>query len=266
MKTHRQRGGAPARAWGRTAIWMLAGGLLGGSLALLGGCATYANYPAIERDLAVNDPNIHPIPGLMRRALVRVLGDDRLHGRMPERWALNLPKGTGYAMAERVLAETMEQAGVTGGELVSVENDTLPIYSVTRVWIRGDQGEVDVVRPVAWVGLDDRPWSLQKITLHLRGGRYKWDVVTARAWPVGTAAEPELYGWPVVETAQVDEQGERLPEAFTQEAPAEPVESTAAYVEPVERMEAAEAAPIEPMMTEPAPPVEWHPIPQSSWR
>lgn len=260
MKTHRSRGGAPTRTLARYPHCALVAALLGGPAALVPGCATHANYPAIERDFAVNDPNVHPIPGLMRRSLVRVLGDDRLHGRLPERWALNLPKGTGLGTAERLLAETMEQAGVVGGELVSLENDTLPIYSVTRVWIRGDQGEADVVRPVAWVGLDDRPWSLQKITLRLRGGRFKWDVVTARAWPVGTATTPELFGWPQLAerpaepSTQPTEQSHQemlvevsaLPEAFTQDAPAEPFDATAASPEPVQQ----------------APPTQWHAIPQ----
>ena len=182
--------------WGvaRAAALGLAGlGLA--TLAAASGCATYANYPAIEQDLAVNDPNVHPIPGLVRRALVRVLGDDRTNGRLPERWALNLPRGTGHATAQRVLRDTMDQADVTGGELLTPDNEWLPVYSVTRVWVRGDRADVDVVRPVAWQGLSDRPSALQKITLMLRGGRFKWDVIGARAWPIGTPVAPELYGW-----------------------------------------------------------------------
>ncbi len=247
MKNHVRKGGALMRS---AALVVIALGTVSAT-ALTAGCATYANYPAIDRDLAVNDPNIHPIPGLVRRALVRVLGDDQLHGRLPQRWALNLPKGTGRAVADRVLAETMEQAGVTGGELLSLNNETLPIYSVTRIWVRGDRSDVDIVRPVAWSGLDDRQWTLQKITLRLRGGRFKWDVVAARAWPIGATVEPELYGWPVVIASTPED--ESLPQMdvkdsaiSTSEADPAPVPTIAASPEPANVEPIPEPEPITP--------------------
>ncbi len=173
-------------------------------LASMPGCATYANYPPIGQDLAVNDPNVVPLPVLMRVSLTRVLSQDAANGELPERWVLNLPRGMDQGRARSVLANTMTDAGVTGGMLVGDEGSLgLPVYSVTRVWLRADKATVDVIRPVTLDGMepaagdaDGVAYTYQKITLRLVGGFRPWRVEGTREWPIGLEQRPELFGWP----------------------------------------------------------------------
>lgn len=178
---------------------------LGGlGLASMPGCATYANYPPIGQDFAVNDPNVVPLPVLMRVSLTRVLAQDAANAELPERWVLNLPRGMDQGRARSILENTMADAGVTGGMLVGDEGyQGLPVYSVTRVWLRADKATVDVIRPVTLDGMeptesdaDGVAYTYQKITLRLVGGFRPWRVEGTREWPIGLEERPELFGWP----------------------------------------------------------------------
>jgi len=174
------------------------------SITSIPGCATYANYPPIGQDLAINDPNVVPIPVLMRVAITRTLQTDSQTGELPERWVLNLPRGTTLERARSLLTNSMRDAGVSGGMLVGDDGyQGLPVYSVTRVWLRGDSGTVDVIRPVNLDGMqpteadtDGVAYTYQKVTHRLKGGFRPWRVETSRAWPIGLEAQPELFGWP----------------------------------------------------------------------
>lgn len=192
---------------GCSVMGLIGAGLLGlGALgvASMPGCATYANYPPIGQDLAVNDPNVIPLPVLMRVAITRSLLQDTQAGDLPERWVLNLPRGTTQERARSILESSMSDAGVTGGMLVGDDGYRgLPVYSVTRVWLRADKATVDVVRPVTLDGMqpteddaDGNAYTYQKITYRLVGGFRPWRVETTRAWPIGLEDQPELYGWP----------------------------------------------------------------------
>ena len=188
----------PARALLGAAILGLA------AIAGATGCATYANYPPIGQDLAVNDPNVVPLPVLMRVATARVLQRDANSGDLPANWVLNLPRGMTPERARSVLDNTMPDAGVTGGMLVGDEGFRgLPVYSVTRVWLRGSKATVDVIRPVTLDGMqptdenaDGVAYTYQKVTLRLEGGFRPWRVANTREWPIGREQRPELFGWP----------------------------------------------------------------------
>ena len=192
---------------GCSVMGLLAAGLLGlGTLSVgsMPGCATYANYPPIGQDLAVNDPNVIPIPVLMRVAITRTLQNDSQTGELPDRWVLNLPRGTTLERGRSLLDNSMSDAGVTGGMLVGDPGyQGLPVYSITRVWLRGDSGTVDVIRPVTLDGMepteadtDGVAYTYQKVTHRLKGGFRPWRVETSRAWPIGLEDQPELFGWP----------------------------------------------------------------------
>jgi len=192
---------------GCSIMGLIGAGLLGlGALGLasIPGCATYANYPPIGQDLAVNDPNVVPLPVLMRVSLNRVLAQDAGAGDLPENWVLNLPRGTTLERARSLLEGVKRDTGVTGGMLVGDPGSQgLPVYSVTRVWLRADKATVDVIRPVTLDGMtpteadtDGVAYTYQKITLQLTGGFRPWRVVSTRAWPIGLEDRPELFGWP----------------------------------------------------------------------
>lgn len=145
------------------------------------GCAAYANYPSIGDDAAVNDPNIAPLPELVTRSLVWVVDAYPVEGG----FVLNLPEG----MDRKKAALIAERVG-RGAELVSSESMGLPVYHVTRIRLRGDRGEVDVLRPVSGAG-----GAHQMVTVRLGSRLGTWEVRTTKVWPVGSGDVPPLYGW-----------------------------------------------------------------------
>ena len=162
----------------------LVGGLLAG-LGVLGGvgvgCATYANYPKVDGDVAVNDPNIAPLPTMMVVAMGWVVDRYPADGA----YVVNWPRGT-----DRNRAESLAERVGPEARIVEPSTMDLPVYHVSRIWLRGDRGEVDVMRPVA--GTEG---GHQTLTVHLRNELGRWEVTNSKAWPVGLASAPGLYGW-----------------------------------------------------------------------
>lgn len=144
------------------------------------GCATYANYPEIGKDAAVNDPNVAPLPRLEAVALRWVVRRYPVEGA----YVVNLARGTERSKAESIAAEVGE-----GARLVSDQTMGLPVYHVSRIWLRGDRAEVDVLRPVGDEG------AHQMVTVRLENELGRWAVSSAKVWPVGMGEVPELYGW-----------------------------------------------------------------------
>ncbi len=163
---------------------------------VLGGCAPYVTYPASEADRGgVGDVNLEPSMTVQRLAVGRVLAMDLGSGVLPMRgvasqaeglWVLNPAGGTTLVRAQR-MRRSIDVAG--RGLLVGEPgSESAPVYSVTRVWVRGDSARVDVVRPVE----DDR---FERVTVRLRAGSRPWRVESVYEWP-GAVDEPELFGWP----------------------------------------------------------------------
>lgn len=143
------------------------------------GCATYANYPEIGNDAAVNDPNVSPLPTLEEEALRWVVGKHPVEGG----YVVNLARGTRRSTAESIVKDL---GG--GARLVSDESMGLPVYHVSRIWLRGDRAEVDVLRPVG-------EGAYQAVTVRLKSDFGRWVVSSTKTWPVGMGDVPELYGW-----------------------------------------------------------------------
>jgi hypothetical protein len=155
------------------------------------GCA-FGNYPPIDEakeDAAVNDPNLAPIPSMIRVALAHVI----------ERWpvegdyVVNLPRG----MNGRRANEIMMKLGDPRAHLPAAEHESLPVYHVTRVWLRpGGTNEVEVLRPVFGVGAPGVDAEFQPISVRMRRTPLEeWEVDSVRAWPIGMQVPPPLYGW-----------------------------------------------------------------------
>ncbi len=160
-------------------------------IAPLGGCATYANYPARgEKDPAINDPNIFPAPEVIRVALERVLSRWPVEGE----FVVNLPQGMTRRRAEEILRKLHDP----NARLVSAEAAGLPAFHVTRVWIRpGARAQVEVLRPVFGIGGRDEAALFQPVTVKMRQSPLTaWRVDAVRVWPIGQAETPELFGWP----------------------------------------------------------------------
>ena len=75
--------------------------------------------------------------------------------------------------------------------------DSLPVYHVTRVWLRpAGRSEVEILRPVFGVGTPGDQAEFQPVSVYLRHTPLEqWKVDTVRVWPIGTAVPPPLYGW-----------------------------------------------------------------------
>jgi hypothetical protein len=160
------------------------GGLALGTLsASLGGCAAYANYPPLDGDVAVHSPNVPPMPQVVLKAFQTVIEEYPIDGD----FVINPPKGTDFYKAEKMVEEIV----TPGAHLVGEESAGLPAYHATRVWVRGDGAEVDVVRPVAW----DGGQSLnQTVTVRMKRKYGGWVVTSTKPWAI-IESEPELFGW-----------------------------------------------------------------------
>lgn len=171
------------------------------SCGVFGGCAAYITYPASEagEDGLRGDVNTLPSPRLQRLAVGRVLSLDRASGAWDGgAWVLNPTGGLRLARAEDLRRRLVELH--PGGLLVGEPGyESAPVYSVTRVWVRGDEGRVDVVRPAAGAaagaaGGDSERFS--RVTVHFRSWGGSWRVEEVFAWASGLAEEPTLFSWP----------------------------------------------------------------------
>lgn len=154
-------------------------------LGFAGGCAHYVNYPALESDrLAVHDPNVAPVPEVVAKAVRRVVSRSDVEGS----FVVNLPEGTDRRVAERIAVDIGDRA-----RLVTPSTDGLPVFHVKRVRVRATSAVVEVLRPMTRV---DGGRSHQAVTVQLEKPVFGvWEVVFERAWSVGAAETPELYGW-----------------------------------------------------------------------
>jgi hypothetical protein len=140
----------------------------------LAACTPHARYPDVRGDVVTADLNIMPSPVVMRLALQRV-GGRHLSGVRP--YAVDFPPVVDEDVA-RAIADKM-------GDHVSVAWDApqgAPVIEISRVWILGDQAQVDVRRPVEGLGH-------QLLTVRLRADIRGWRVDGVRSWPVGFELE-----------------------------------------------------------------------------
>ncbi len=145
-----------------------------------GGCALVASWPAIGDDTAINDPNVSPMPKVIAAGVRECMYRYPVIGP----YVINLPEGLERFRAERIAQEIGPEASI-----VTASDQNLPIYHVTRVWVRGDRAQVDVVRPL------DEPKSWQRVTVYLHHTFDGWESEFVKLWPLGMATPGSLYGW-----------------------------------------------------------------------
>lgn len=162
----------------------------------LTGCAAYFNYPELDGSAAWSDANVRPIPGLMAAATAQVLREDFEAAGTEQPWIFNPPKGTTPEAARRTLNDIESRSSISGGMLVGdpgtldrfgAVRDDLLSYSITKVWVRGRNAVVDVVR-----GAGD---DYRRATLRFEGGATPWVITNLRNWRLGETP-PQLFGWP----------------------------------------------------------------------
>jgi hypothetical protein len=154
----------------------------------------HANIDPIPGTVATENPNDPPLPTAMTLALRWVTDRyppeavDFASGPMTEPFAINFPAGTRTDVARRVCANVN-----TNSQPLEADNQTLPIYHVGRIWLRGDLATVDILRPVGTYGQGaEGPVLYQCITIKMQGGLRPFGVVSHRIWPVNYSPVPPL--------------------------------------------------------------------------
>ncbi len=185
------------------------------ALTLLGlftpACQKYQNYPSVATARGTpEEPNNPATEAAIVASLQYVATrfpphggiyakapDDanKLHADFP--FAVNMPAGMRKSFYERIPTKVGPDVKPLTPEIV--EQGSLPIYHVTRVWLRFNSGTVDVLRPMTQLGKGPQGTVYQKVTLRLEGGFSPWRVVHARAWEPGADEPPPFYYLPDLE-------------------------------------------------------------------
>lgn len=165
----------------------------------LGGCVGYNVYPPEKGVGGFTNPNSDPIPPIMtesvRWAITRYPAVAPAEwspplGVPPEgsRFAVNLPVGVNRLVYLRVV----DRIGF-GAVPMEPDNEHLPTYHVSRIWVSGDEAKVELIRPVPGIPptADGKP-ATQGITVRLRGGVQPWHVTSHRVWALNTLPAPPL--------------------------------------------------------------------------
>ncbi|MGJ8637127.1 MAG: hypothetical protein ACSHX5_09805 [Phycisphaerales bacterium] len=168
---------------------MVAGGVLGFSA---GGCVSYTNVPVPSSAPAFKHANsgasIKSISAAIDRVVLRHPMKDA-----QGRYAINLPAGTTPETAQEILGKIPKGAVIPWDGM----DESVPVYHISRIWLRGATGKVDVVYPIdadtdggvtAWVHGGDRSWYVERL----------------QYWAPGTIPTPPIYV-PVGKDGRVEE-------------------------------------------------------------
>lgn len=179
--------------------------LLALPLLAIGGCMGYTTYPPAEGQLASSDINGPPADEIMIEALRRTI---ERHPPVGSGVAvINLPEGV-HDRAYGVIGYRVDDVTDVPVRVMQPALESHPTYHITRLWVRGDRAEVDVLRPVEELGPSPTGEVIvQAVTVYLRGGFREWHVVRTRPWVIGTDALPEPHYYGVGEP--VSEPGDR---------------------------------------------------------
>jgi hypothetical protein len=163
--------------------------------AALSGCVSWASYPAAPGETAIKDPNNPAVEELMMTGMrwvvqkyppVDASGAHVGGGKL----ALNLP----FGIKPKVYRRVAEAAG-GGAEPLTQANQSLPIYHVKEIRIRGDEAQLIAIVPAATLGASPTGGPVyQEVKLGFTGGLGPWRVVSFREWGAGgEPPEPNFY-------------------------------------------------------------------------
>lgn len=165
---------------------------LAGTIALASCTREYANYPPITGDeFATKNVNAS---FNMKNAIAAALRWTAMRYPPPggenAPFAINLPAGSSEETYARVVALIGH-----GAQPISEANATsLPVYHVTRVWLRGEIARIDIVRPVFEIA--DKPGGgrvYRGVEVRLAGGWKPWHVTGSSEYEIGVLEPPALH-------------------------------------------------------------------------
>lgn len=152
----------------------------------LAGCVSYASYPPVPKNIAINDPNTPAMEDVMVAGIQWVT---MKYPAGPEGtpFAVNLPPGTKPAVYRHVTAAAGKDA-----QPLTADTATLPTYHVVSLRVRGDQANIWIDRPVTAFGNTPTGSAVyQEVKLWLQGGLSPWHVVNVLERTPGAAEIPE---------------------------------------------------------------------------
>lgn len=155
--------------------------LMGFGLALCGGCVSYTNVPEPSTAPAFKHANSGSSIKTIVASVERVVNRHPMRD-ASGRYAVNLPAGTTPKTAQTIVSRLPVGAMVPTFDMDS----SVPVYHISRVWLRGSSGKVDVVYPLS-DGLDGG------VTVWLHGGDQPWYVKRTQYWAPGTIPTPPVY-------------------------------------------------------------------------
>lgn len=160
------------------------------------GCVSYASYPPVPKNTAINDPNAPAMEEVMMVGLRWVAAkyppggqpavvNGEIQPAPPV--AVNLPKGVKPKVYERV-AKAMGPSA----KPLDAETSHWPIYHVDSLRIRGDQANIWIFRPAPELGMTPAGTPVyQEVKLWLRGGLQPWHVISVIERTPGESEIPE---------------------------------------------------------------------------
>jgi hypothetical protein len=227
-----------------------ASGMLAGlaGVASLSGCTSYTNVPGPESALAGQDPNSRQASRAAEAALVWTVRRHPVDGP----FVINLPPGTSTETAQAIAAAVGPMA-----QIPDAATTDLPVYHVSRVWIRLSDAKVDVVFPTR----DGLGREIQRgVTAWMNVGLRSWTVSRGQYWSPGTVPIPSI--WVPIPQADLDaiaaaekaaERAARQPQPVAEPVAEPAAQPTAQPIEQSEPMIPLEPATPTAQPTQPAP-------------
>lgn len=165
---------------------------LAGAIGAASCAREYANYPPITGDeFAVKNVN-NSIN--MKNAIAAAVRWTAMRYPPPggdgAPFAINLPAGT----SEETYARVAGMVGKGAQPISEANAQTLPIYHVTRVWLRGEIARIDVVRPVFEIAHKPGGGPVYRgVEVRLAGGWEPWHVTGSTEYEIGVLEPPVLH-------------------------------------------------------------------------
>ncbi|MFK7759633.1 MAG: hypothetical protein AB8C13_06780 [Phycisphaerales bacterium] len=148
-----------------------------------GGCVSYTNVPEPSSAPAFKNANTGSSIKVISAGLRRMVNTHPMRDSQG-RYVVNLPAGTTPETANRIVQLLPE-----GGVIPYQGMGAMPTYHISRVWLRGARGKVDVVYPIRTAeGMIDGG-----VTLWMQGGDQPWNVERMQYWAPGTVPTPPVY-------------------------------------------------------------------------
>ena len=135
----------------------------------------------------------------MTASLQYVISRERAKNGADQPFAINLPPG----MRQSNYMTVASQAGKNVHPVTEaiINTNSMPIYHVGAIQLRGNNADVDIYRPLPELGPDPKTGKSVYVVIRvkLEGGLQPWRALIGRTYSPGAFEAPQLYTLPNVE-------------------------------------------------------------------